>query len=834
MTLASAIARAAVVLFWLATSAYAFLTSVPFVYEQFLEPGLVPALVRFAAWHGWLMLAAAAATGLAVWPDFRDRRAPLTTGLLVWATTMAGVAAAVAGPMLALRPGALALAASVAALVPLLWLAAIDLRLAPWTDPPRTTDMTGRDALVAATSALAVLVLESLIGLALTRSAPPIGLAQSLGAHFVLFAAVFAGLGVVRSAADLTAKPAVWEAVGAVLLLCGLVGSAATLVIVPTLSIGGGASRAAVFAFGATIAAGLTARGLRLGRARERDGVVLATSGLLPKWAQSRRLWPRLAWAAAIVAVAVAMRLASGAMDWNFAVAKLGVVALWLLVLATTLQWSPAHVRLHPALPFAACAAVVAVYLSAAGRVPGGPVTLEAATRAADTWVIADPSFRTLRDWLYRPDGEAEEAVADPGTTTGSGMAFFDMLQAHTNIARSIAVAPVPVHLAALDAAPVEPRPPHVFVFVVDSLRRDYLSPYNPAVSFTPGIDAFAKESTVYTRAFTRYGATGLSVPSIWVGGMILHKQYVTPFAPMNALHALLARHQYRRWMSMDNIVEVIMPRDASLEALDINRGVGDFRFCPSLDELRGRLDRLTPDGPPAFVWSLPQDIHVAVLNREGDAGIDTAGYDGLHAPYAARVRKFDGCFGAFVSDLKARGLYDESIIVLTSDHGDSLGEEGRWGHAYTIYPEVLQVPLIVRVPPALRQRFEASPDGVAFTTDITPTLYALLGHDVDPRPQSPVFGHPLMWKAGTMRPAASPFGLVASSYGSVYGWIDDDGKQLYIADGVALRDYQYQLDGTPTGVSQTVTPAARAAGRKAIRQGIEAIAETYRFTPPR
>jgi hypothetical protein len=90
------------------------------------------------------------------------------------------------------------------------------------------------------------------------------------------------------------------------------------------------------------------------------------------------------------------------------------------------------------------------------------------------------------------------------------------------------------------------------------------------------------------------------------------------------------------------------------------------------------------------------------------------------------------------------------------------------------------------------------------------------------------------MWKAGTMRPAASPFGLVASSYGSVYGWIDDDGKQLYIADGVALRDYQYQLDGTPTGVSQTVTPAARAAGRKAIRQGIEAIAETYRFTPPR
>ena len=44
------------------------------------------------------------------------------------------------------------------------------------------------------------------------------------------------------------------------------------------------------------------------------------------------------------------------------------------------------------------------------------------------------------------------------------------------------------------------------------------------------------------------------------------------------------------------------MPRDASLEALDARRGVADFRFCPTLGELRGRLDRLTPDGPPTFV----------------------------------------------------------------------------------------------------------------------------------------------------------------------------------------------------------------------------------------
>ena len=103
-------------------------------------------------------------------------------------------------------------------------------------------------------------------------------------------------------------------------------------------------------------------------------------------------------------------------------------------------------------------------------------------------------------------------------------------------------------------------RRPHIFLFVVDSLRRDYLSPYNAAVSFTPSFGRFAAESTVFERAFTRYGATGLAVPSIWAGGLLLHKQYVTPFAPMNTLAKLLEAEKYARWMSMEHIVETIVP----------------------------------------------------------------------------------------------------------------------------------------------------------------------------------------------------------------------------------------------------------------------------------
>ena len=828
----STAARAVVILFWLATAALAFLISAPFVYEQFLQPGLVPALVVFARWHGVLALVAAPLTALALWPDLAARRACISGGVLVWLAAMAGVGAFVASPLTSLEPGAWALGAAAAALVPVVWLALIDLSQAPWTDTARASDPLARDAVVVLIAAVAAALLFAITGVAVTRSFDVLGAGLSVSAHALLFGALFAVFVLVRAVGDLTSKPAQWEAFSAVVMVSALVGAAAVVVILPAVSQRDGASQAVVAAFGATIGLVLAARGVRVGHARERDGIVLSLSGLLPRWALSHKPLNRAGWIALVLLVALGFRAASASMDWNFVVAKLGAVVVWFLVLATAGQWAPARVYLPGMAPFGACATALVFYLLLAGRLPFGPVTLDAAMQASDAWAVGDPSFRTLRDWLQRPVPQVDATFSGAGNAgdPGAGTAFVDYLQAHTNIGRSIAVSPVPVPLAPLAGPPAAIRP-HVFVFVIDSLRRDYLSPYNGKVAFTPAVQRFAGESTVFERAFTRYGATGLSVPSMWVGGMLLHKQYVTPFAPMNALHALLTHQRYARLMSMDNIVEVIMPRDASLSELDRGRGVGEFRMCSSLDDVRGRLDAIAQSRTPIFVWSLPQDVHVAVLTREGNAAIDGGHYDGFFAPYASRVRKLDQCFGAFVDDLKARNLYDESVIVLTSDHGDSLGEKGRWGHAYTLYPEVVQVPLIVHMPKAIQATLDSHPKAPAFTTDITPTLYSLLGHA--PTITSPLFGTPLFWAKGTPPPPRPDFGLIASSYGSIYAWLDRAGQQMYIADGVALRDYVFDLDGSPTGVSKPVTADARAKGQRAIRAGIGEIATFYQFTPP-
>ena len=158
---------------------------------------------------------------------------------------------------------------------------------------------------------------------------------------------------------------------------------------------------------------------------------------------------------------------------------------------------------------------------------------------------------------------------------------------------------------------------------MVDSLRRDYVSAYNTAVTFTPPIGRFAVENhgvpaDPHTLRCDRPVST-----LIWVGGLVPHQQYPKPFGPFNALHALLMHERYETWLSWDNVVDAVVPHEGSGPALSTNRAVKDFRFCEMIGDVRARLDRITPGGPPVFTWGLPQDVHISAITREGGQPID-------------------------------------------------------------------------------------------------------------------------------------------------------------------------------------------------------------------
>lgn len=801
--------RIVVAVFWLTTAVYCLLSAIPFASEQFLKPRLVPALATFADWHPWISLAALAATVVGLAPLLRSGQRSGRLFIAAWILIAIGLL--IAPPLSQLEPSSTAVVLAILSLVPPTWLSMMD---APptWVATPSPRD-DGADGVTRdfAACALAALVVTAIHAAAAFPLTLPFGVnstglsgLRSLLTHLVVFSGVFAILCVIRGASRLISKGdgvEAWMARVAVALAIAVF--IFTIVLRP-LSLVGARAMIVAAAFGLALAAtfGPRATGAL-------PGLPQALSGLVPRWA-TRSTPASLAWLV-IVAIAIwGVERRAAVTDWNFTAAKSTAFMSWLLVLAASPRLLP-RLKQGPAwLPFALCFVVLG--LNAAASRPAAGATL-----ALDAWRGHDPSWRFIADSLVPAAPVSDEGLAD-------------FLQLHTNIPRSTRVEPVTIDLAALSGAP-SPARPHIFVFVIDSLRRDYLSPYNDAVTFTPAFERFARESIVFDRAFTHYGATGLSVPSLWVGGLVLHKQYVTPFGPMNTLAKLIEHEQFEQWISMDNILDVIVPPSSHRKALDAHTQVADFRLCPTLLEIRSRLNSLTADSPPVFAYSLPQDVHVSVITREGTTPVDGESYGSFYAPYASRVRRLDACFGEFIDDLKTRGLFDHSVIIVTADHGDSLGEQGRMGHAYTIFPEIMQVPLIVHLPPDIAATVHADTSAPAFTTDLTPALYALLGHEPS-RPTS-FFGRPLFHRnTDPLPPRSTEPELLASSYGSVYGVLLDNARRLYVLDEIALREYEYELDGTGAGRAATVSNETRVRSQRAIRATVEGVAGFYGYRP--
>ena len=128
---------------------------------------------------------------------------------------------------------------------------------------------------------------------------------------------------------------------------------------------------------------------------------------------------------------------------------------------------------------------------------------------------------------------------------------------------------------------------------------------------------------------------------------------------------------------------------------------------------------------------SLPNDISVDLLKRINDGEVELAAGDLAHIinTYDAELRSVDAAFGRLIDFLRDEGLYDNAIIVLTSDHGEEFGEHGFVGwHSHTLYDELLRVPLIIKLPGS--EHAGASADSQVRGIDVAPTILEKLGLD--------------------------------------------------------------------------------------------------------
>jgi len=367
------------------------------------------------------------------------------------------------------------------------------------------------------------------------------------------------------------------------------------------------------------------------------------------------------------------------------------------------------------------------------------------------------------------------------------------------------------------------PARPHAFVLIsIDTMRADRLPVYGYAKGSTPALTALAQEAVTFERAYAHAPQTLPSHASMLTGRL--------PF-----------EHQVR-----DNLGFTLGPGPTTLAEMFRSAGyltagfVSAYVLRPETGVGRGfavydaAFTAAASDSAPAeIVRTGPATLEATT------AWLETLADDKFflffhiyepHTPYAPPARftqpdRYDGeiafsdeIVGQLIAVLRQRGWYDDATIVVTSDHGEGLGEHGEQEHGLFVYESTIRVPLLVKQPGGKRGGARVA-DPVQHI-DLAPTFAGLAGLTLpaDLRGRSLV---PALERGSGL----APQGIYAEALYPRYhfGWSEltalVDGRYKYIR---APRPELYDLERDPQEQQNVIADRAQAAS--ALRSGLEAM----------
>jgi Sulfatase len=528
-----------------------------------------------------------------------------------------------------------------------------------------------------------------------------------------------------------------------------------------------------------------------------------------------------LPFAVVLAILAIALPTWISGSDWNGVLQETFAIFFWIVLSLTVYTLRPRRKRYS--------AAAVLAILVLAGFTYKALQTTEIfwahalgstdddVARAMETYAAQDASFQLAHHIL----GNAREVPCGD---------LCRILRQYTNIRDAEAKTDV---MLVDDLAPTTGKRPNIFILVIDSMRPDYLGAYNPKVDFTPNLDAFARDSIALHNVFTQYAGTTLSEPAIWSGSMLLHAHYMQPFSRVNGLEKLANTDGYQMVVSYDTVLSQILSPSDKLIKLDTDKQLWNrFEACSTLQQLSKALDARSNPGQPVLFYAQPMNVHQFARNdMPGADDPDWHLRPGFKDRIAHEVHQVDGCLGTFFAYLKAHGLYDESMIIVTSDHGDATGEFGRFSHSISIFPEVMHVPLIVHLPVSMRGRLVYDDNRLSALTDITPSLYYLLGHR--PIRSNPVFGHPLFAETREELDKYRRSELfLASDERAVYGLLADNGRFLYTTYDSPAQSFLFDLSSDPNAEHNLLTKPLQEEYAQQIIEHLHTVADFYGYKP--
>lgn len=362
-------------------------------------------------------------------------------------------------------------------------------------------------------------------------------------------------------------------------------------------------------------------------------------------------------------------------------------------------------------------------------------------------------------------------------------------------------LAPAPTLLA-----PARAR--HLLLIVVDTLRADRLAAITATRVRTPNLSAaVARGGLVAPRHLAIAPSSPPSHATLHSGQLPRVHGAVGDTAPLSPQAPLLAallreRGFFTGYVGNNDFAMGRLAKAARWSAAHTPVFEGQGIDCvPLVERALELMQRALAAEQRAFLTLLPIEPHVPYRFHEGITeqyfagpygrplgkrvtsahltrarrGLPDAGWEQLRALYDGEVTYFDQCYGALEAGLRRLGVADDTAIVLTSDHGEGLGERGNnTGHAYSLHHELVWVPLLLLGGP-----FAARGEPVRLPTatsnlDVAPTVLELLGEPVDPRMQGQSLAP--LWRGERQWPRA-----VASEYGKAYAV--SAGRWHYVAD---------------------------------------------------
>jgi len=522
-----------------------------------------------------------------------------------------------------------------------------------------------------------------------------------------------------------------------------------------------------------------------------------------------------------LVALALMSRTLIGGEDWNGFVASTWALTFWIAM-------SVSVYRLHPARSNYSTAAILATLLVSAFVYKSLQFTQIFWSKPLGA--TEDDISLTLEEYAgHDASFQLAHHVLGNGRQEGCGD-LCRILREYTNIRDTHIRQGVKL---VDNLTPTNGQRPNVFLFVIDSMRADYLGAYNPQVDYTPNLDALARDSIVFHRTYTQYAGTLISEPSIWAGAELLHTHFPQPFDEVNSLRTLAKNDRYELAMSYDTVLRQLFTPSDDLRKLDTDKDLWNrYEACSTVQQLESHLDSRQDKSTPIFFYAQPMNVHQFARN---DVPSPTSQHwpdrPSLSTRVTYEVHWVDSCLGGFVHYLKQRGMYDNSIIVVTSDHGDATGELGRFSHSTSIWPEIMRVPLILHLPRPMRERLVYDDDRLSTLTDIAPTLYYLLGHR--PIRQNPLYGRPLLAeKKEELDAYPQRDFLLASDVRAVYGILTADGRYLYTTYDSPAQSYLFDLLADPNAQHDILTPAMKRHYDEQIIDHLHIIGDYYGYKP--